>query len=171
MSDEDTERLGSQAAVDKLVGRAKEIVGDTVGSESLSAKGRLQQAEGEAKREAAHHQVEAEVQRLQAREAVNEGTKDAAAQRAEAIREEQARKAQLERERLQAHAAAEAATAPREAAVERAGAAKESLIDSRERLARAERHDDLEVVEELEAQAQRSEDNARERERLQQDVQ
>lgn len=171
MTEEQTERLGSQGAMDKLVGRAKEVVGEAVGADALATKGRLQQAEGEAKREAAHHQLEADVQRLRASEVAVEGAQDAAELRTAAALDEAARKAQVERERLEAYSEADAAVAGRERAAELAADAKESTIEARERLAREERAEELETVEALRSEAERAKDNAAELERLQQDVQ
>ena len=171
MSDAQSEDLARQGVTDRFVGRAKELLGQAVGSQQLVAKGRLQQEEGAAKQTAAHLQSEAEVQRYQAGQHALTGARDAAATRTEATEKERVRTAQVERERALQQQAAHIQAARQEDAVADAAAAEARALAAREDATRAQRDIALDDAAEVQAEAARAAEKAEQLERLQQDVQ
>ena len=170
MSDAEAAALDGQAGKDKLFGKAKDAIGNAVGADELAAKGRLQQAEGDAKSEAAELAVQAAAQRRAAAQEYVEGTREASAERIAAVTDEQRRDLELEQERARARAAADRAVDAREAAVDRVTDARESAIDAVEDDVLDDRRKALDDVDELSEQAARARDNARELDALADDA-
>jgi len=106
-----TERDGSaeqarQNLMGKLSGKAKEVAGAVTGNDSLTAEGRLQQAEVTARQEAATDEAVADAQRTDAAKEIAEKTRLAAQHKQVAASQADADKARAEQEKAteQAHA-------------------------------------------------------------------
>jgi len=106
-----SERDGSaeharQNLMGKLSGKAKEVAGAVTGNDSLTAEGRLQQAEVTARQEAGTDEVVADVQRTEAAKEIAEKARLAAQHKQVAASQAKADKARAEQEKTteQAHA-------------------------------------------------------------------
>jgi len=106
-----TERDGSaeqarQNLMGKLSGKAKEVAGAVTGNDSLTAEGRLQQAEVTARQEAATAEAVAAAQRTEAAKEIAEKARLAAQHKQVAASQADADKARAEQEKTteQAHA-------------------------------------------------------------------